>query len=144
LGVERYFPKLKAIAASSTRLKVLRQKDLQRLPYLEYIWMKSNKLEYLEGNLFDSNRNVKEIYFQQNNLKNVGIEIFRALYDLQVANFAENSCINKYAVNSAEVRKLKYIGANCPETYWMEEVKNLRLRLENSCECPEHPYFGAK
>lgn len=104
---DQFFENLIGLSIKAVKLKQLSSSDLKPFRELKIILAKSNDLETLDKNLFGYNTKLEFIYFAENKIKTVGLNILEPLTYLTTADFSSNSCINKKAQNKIQLEELK-------------------------------------
>lgn len=98
-GIGEVFPNLRVLHWARSNLQSLSLKDLpMNLQFLQILEVPGNNLITLDGNLFRFTRQLKAIDFSSNKLRIINHDLVAALYQLELANFESNECIN-YAAN---------------------------------------------
>jgi Leucine-rich repeat (LRR) protein len=115
LGIGTYFPNLKGLDIAETSLMTLSKNDLQQFPYLNTLSMQYNKIVSLNGDVFSTNRQLRQLHLSSNNIQGVGSNLFRDLIYLQEVYMFANPCIDAYATTAAEIQSLNNIlPQKCP------------------------------
>ena len=113
--VEHFFPNLVGLRISNGKIKQLTKRDLQPFYKLELLSLDGNKIEVLDSDLFDYTPNLKWIYFDYNNIAQVGQGIFDSLVYLKQVNLELNPCISRDVWGRTEIAKLKSeLPRKCP------------------------------
>ena len=105
-GINKFFPNLKGLAVTYSKLKSLTQDDLKSLTQLEIVDFSANDLVTLDGDLFEFNPKLKYVNFGHNKLKYVDDSLLNHLNDLQRSYFYANPCINAETRSSSEIPAL--------------------------------------
>ena len=106
INIAEYFPNLKKIRVSNSKLEYITEKDFRGLTQLSVMFMTSNKLKDLPCGVFDTNIRLEKIHFGNNSLIEIGAGIFKPLPLLNVLHFRNNNCIDKNAGNTSELAGL--------------------------------------
>lgn len=116
--IEKFFPELQGIEIFNSSLKVLEQKDLKPFVKLRELWLNQNKLETLSADLFKFNTELRMIVLNKNRIMSIGKYILVPLTKLEIANFNNNNCIDKYAG-------------------FPHQMHELFIQIERNCSPPE-------
>lgn len=106
-GFEVFFPNLKGLRVAASGLEYLKQSDLSAFPKLINCDMFNNHLKTLGDDLFSKNLDLEYLYFGDNQINNVGYNIFEALSNLHTAVFQGNQCIRSNAYSADEIITLQ-------------------------------------
>lgn len=114
-GMDKFFPKLIALAWQGGSLTTLTAEDLEQFPNLQQFNAYNNKLVSLDGGLFKHTPKLRRINFRSNLLEHVGIGLLDNLTHLTVSDFENNPCIDIDAYTQKAIQELKLILQNqCP------------------------------
>lgn len=134
IGIEKLFPQLEGFAISSSKLKVIKRRDLAQFKDLKAVWLIYNDLETLDSDLFESNPGLLYIDFRGNKLIFVGENVLVPLQRLEQARFEENSCISARVSARAEVlglqAQLRQKCVHLKEKYCKKDLDKLFEDLE--------------
>lgn len=115
-NIHTFFPNLLLIRWVSGNLKTVSADDLLPFPNLTGFSVWINKIESIEGNLFEHTPKLKWIDFQSNRITNVGPGIFDNLDQLRTIYFVQNYCIDQNAFTLQEIEELKQkLTIQCPQ-----------------------------
>lgn len=106
-GIDKFFPKLRAIYFYYGKISKLSGDELVGLKNLEWFSSSYNSIEILPGNLFRDNKEMRIIFFYANNIYNVSSNLLDGLSKLEYVNMGKNFCINRYADNAFGIFFLK-------------------------------------
>ena len=79
----------------NSNLEYITENDFLGLTQLTNIFLGSNKLKELPCGVFDTNKRLQQLHFEDNHLNKIGADIFKPLPLLSLAHFRSNECINK-------------------------------------------------
>lgn len=79
---EYFFPNLNTITVINSGLRTISQSDLAPFPKLTEINLSRNKLEYIDGDLFSRNANIKSVTLEDTNLRIIDGPILASLEQL--------------------------------------------------------------
>jgi len=85
-GLTKQFPNLETLGIYDSNLKNISRSDLIEYKNLKEIYLASNKIEFLPGDLFEGFENLERIFLQNNNLKIVEPNILDGLENLKIIN----------------------------------------------------------
>lgn len=106
-NLHQWFPNLESIRMKKSRVKFLDNFDMKGLVKLRFLSLPDNDIEVLQVDLFASNTQLEEIYFNNNKLKFISSRILSPLRHLRAADFRGNICIDANATAITEIDKLK-------------------------------------
>ena len=143
INIAEYFPNLKQIVVKHTKLEYITENDFRGLTQLSVMYMTNNKLKELPCGVFNTNKKLEEIHFEDNFLKKIGGDVFKPLPLLKVAHFRNNDCIHKDANTTSEMTELMeriaqkcsttcelpdaYDPSSCSSKYYKTMIKQLGL-----------------
>lgn len=136
-GLEKFFPKLKAISLSGNKITSTSKDDLKVFSQLHYISYWDNKLTTLDDGLFSLSPTIQYVELGKNQIKHIGLNTFKPLKNLQVLDFAVgNNCIDENAGKRDEVKYLTAkLYAFCPpinkETFSLEDREQIENRFKS-------------
>ena len=99
-GIGKFFPKLRRLEISRSRLKMISKKYFQDLPYLIAVEFNRNELTTLEGDFFELVSKLKYINFNHNQLNYVDEDLMTNLEDLKEAWFQNNNCVDVWGYSN--------------------------------------------
>jgi hypothetical protein len=105
--IEKFFPNLQIISIFRSNLANISASDLKPFVNLMYLFLDDNKLQALDGNLFENTPHLKKISFDNNNLVFVGGNILNPLRSLTNAFFFGNRCVSRYVFSASDLPLLK-------------------------------------
>lgn len=127
-----FFPDLTAFGIQNSGLKEITKFDLEPLRHIIRLALYSNKLQYLETDLFFYNKELKSITLFDNNLMVVGENIFNSLPQLSLAELKirciDKKCDSRRGCFQDMSRDLKNF---CQSDLVIEEFKTKIQILEN-------------
>lgn len=106
-GFEKFFPNLLGLRVAQTQLVLLTKNDIKVFPKLRNCDMFNNYLRSLDSDLFDETPEVDYLYFGDNQIEEIGYDIFKPLKNLRKAVFQGNVCIRRNANEKSEVENLQ-------------------------------------
>jgi hypothetical protein len=109
-----FFPNLKGILIKHGRVKEIHQSDIKFLTKLEYLNLDENDIEVLETDLFKFNAALKVIWFYNNKLKSVDLQVMRTLPNLQDVDFRPSCSEIRCETKSSVAQCLDRISEKCP------------------------------
>lgn len=114
-GIERFFPNLLLLQFFSGILSSVSSEDLSAWPNLTMFSAQRNKIEILDGDLFQNAPQLKWIDLSSNLIQNVGTNLLSNLNELTYISFIDNPCINSFANTPQEIENLKsQLLTQCP------------------------------
>jgi Leucine-rich repeat (LRR) protein len=105
-GLNEMFPNLIIIRIVRSKLKVIRQADLQWFPELKYLDLNSNDIKTIEQDLFKYNPLLLVIYIEYNKISRVHPNVFDHLNQLINLDMTNNVCVSAHRINRASVLEL--------------------------------------
>lgn len=138
----KIFPNFEVLSISSTNLNQIKLNDLVGLSNLKVLDLYNNKINKIEGDLFDDHPQIQHIRFEKNPLKHVGPDAFDNLKNLQSLDMYDAGCVSEYVVNNrAAVETLiDKMYANCPYTFEMFIVdKKFKKAIETEVQVKTEP-----
>lgn len=105
-GIARCFPNLEILYLAYSQLKSIERNDIIQLGKLKQLHLIANDLEILDGDLFESNPELRVISFFHNKLKFIHASILLPLRKLESADFMVNRCVNTFASNPTAIAAL--------------------------------------
>lgn len=119
MNISDCYPNISSILLKNVELKELKRDHLKNLQMLKILDLSSNKVEYLEPNLFDSNPEMEEIDLSKNKLSKIDSQVFQKLTKLKKLNLFGNVCIGK--------------NYRLPSDNWIQLIENINNDLSESC-----------
>lgn len=114
-GLDKFFQNLVVIYWRFGQLVSVTVDDLQPFSKLEVLWLFSNKIVSIDGDLFKYSHKLRYISFANNSIEYVGRNLFTNLTELTNAYFHSNVCINKWAQTFEKVQELnRLLPIKCP------------------------------
>lgn len=105
-GIVSFFKNVHSLRFWQQNLVSLTAKDLEPFPNLLLLSLVGNKLTYLGGDLFSSNRHLQFLDFTGNDIQRIQHNLVTHLNNLEMMFFTANSCIDRSARTRAEVLEL--------------------------------------
>lgn len=122
--IEFFFPNLKFLRITNSELKQIKKEDLRGLKELVHVGFGNNKLQVIDGGLFEDNHKLQLIDFNHNKIKNVGEELLENLKELRDVNFGNNHCTSRSFYALEQFNEFKEIlKSECPS------IDALRFKL---------------
>lgn len=113
--IENFFANIEAFQWSHGNLSSVDASIFEPFQNMIFIHLGYNQLVTLESNLFQQNRNLREIRFARNVLRHVGHNLLSGLPSLMLADFTGNSCTGLFASNTQEVQVINLqLPIECP------------------------------
>ncbi|KAG5669355.1 hypothetical protein PVAND_017243 [Polypedilum vanderplanki] len=141
IGLNNFFPYLKSIQISSSKLVEIKYDDLKNFPHLEYLDLRFNKITEIDENTFKNNQKLEYIDLSYNKIKNVNQKAFHNLQNLKTLSLkrnqieiiteellSENPNLEDFNIRN---NKIKAINANAFDN--LQLLRSLDLS-ENICE----------
>jgi hypothetical protein len=124
--------RLKLLQVDYCRLKVILKEDLRQFRHLTHLSLSVNDLEWLDGDLFDFNPELKMVSFWRNDkLMFIGAHLLDSLTKLKQAQFDPAGCISVDANNPEKLSELKEkLITSCKDD--VTELKMLEERSETT------------
>lgn len=104
--INRHFPKVYHLDIRNTGLKAVTGENMKMFPKLKHLYIRNNPIEALPANLFEHNPLVEFINLNDNRIKKVGTNVFEPLKKLISLDIERNDCIDDFAIQPEEMRKL--------------------------------------
>lgn len=122
-GIQNFFPNLKGITISSSKLRTIRRKDIAKFQKLIFLYVPLNEIRTVDGDLFASNLGIEYISFSSNPLMlHVGHSLLEPLNYLKEVHFTSCNCISKNVQSPLLVDQMSLaLAVNCPPTMKMLE-----------------------
>ncbi|KAL7011224.1 hypothetical protein ACKWTF_014169 [Chironomus riparius] len=107
-----YLPKnigktLNIIEIKNSNLKEISSEVLQNYKDLKYLDLSGNKIEILEGNLFQFNTKLEDINLRNNKIFAGALTTFDNMINLKFLNLGGNACISLVADDKKELERVK-------------------------------------
>lgn len=106
-GFEKFFPNLEGLRIAQSRLIRLRQIDISVHPKLRNCDMFNNWLDVINSDIFAKNLDLEYLYFGDNQIRSIGIDILKPLKKLKKVVFQGNACIKVNADTKIMIEKLQ-------------------------------------
>lgn len=114
-GVETFFTNLEGFEWYDGSISTIDSSTFAPFPNLLVIYLGTNKIVTLDGDVFLHTRKLREIYFNFNKLEHVGHGLLNGLTDLTYANFQGNPCFNAHASTQQKIQELNLqLPIQCP------------------------------
>lgn len=112
--LDLHFPKVYHLDVNNSGLKTVTSVEMSMFPKLRHLYIRSNPIEVLPEGLFQHNLLLEFINLNDNQIKQVGENIFEPLTQLVILSFERNICFDGFAIQEEPLRKLKLeIIRNC-------------------------------
>lgn len=133
-GIKNFFPNLHGLRIGNSSIKQLNKDDLLPYPELELLSFDKNRLEVLDGDLFDYTPSLKWIYFEDNNIVHIVPDLLASLKNLEYVNFSGNICVDEIAESHESINLLtSQLSVKCPPTAKMIKDEVAReIQLEQN------------
>lgn len=136
-GIENFFQSLEVLEFTGSSLQSIEQADLKALINLKYLDLSSNSLKILEDGLFDFNPWLVYVSLNINPLQFVGANIWKPLTNLKFAYFQSCNCIDSYYQNNhnSKTQLETQLRMKCPspesvkETFCNDHIEALSQRI---------------
>lgn len=113
--IEDFFPNILAMQVFQTNLSSISAPELEPFKQLLVLVFEVCNITSLDGDVFSYNKNLRVVGIEQNPLASVGYGLFDNLYDLELALFGENDCIDFRAFERGQLPELeKLLYYQCP------------------------------
>lgn len=106
-GLSQIFDKLQGLEFVHSKLKVVRLKDMRTHFHLEYLNLRGNDLECIDGDVFTYNFKLKFISLADNKIRRIDTKIFQNLLQIQQFYLNGNFCYSYKANSRQEVESMK-------------------------------------
>jgi hypothetical protein len=113
-GLGKFFPNPERLAIKGSNLKRVEKKDLQQFPKLRFLDLNANKIEFLPGDLFEKNPEIRRFSVSYNQISHVGHNLLTPLKNLEIVYLKENKCIDD-EFESDELEIASDLIARCPQ-----------------------------
>jgi Leucine-rich repeat (LRR) protein len=117
-NIHKHFPSIIGILFyNNCTIQSLTGDELKDYVNLEWFDINRNSIERIPGNLFENNRKLKAVGFENNNITNVGYKLLSGLEHLTSASFAGNKCTNEFFhLNRARLEPfIANLEKHCPD-----------------------------
>lgn len=91
---------LQILNLSNNKIKEIPARVLNNLHYLMYLKATANKLQRLDGALLNNNTILREVWFDQNGIFNIGANLLTYSKEFQRVVFSNNVCIDNDSENT--------------------------------------------
>lgn len=108
-GFEKFFPNLEGLRIAQSKLIRLRQFDLSVHPKLRNCDMFNNWLDVIDTDIFAKNLDLEYLYFGDNQIRAIGVDILKPLRKLKKVVFQGNACIRENAETKIMIEKLQEV-----------------------------------
>lgn len=113
-NLEAFFANLFGLGLWGGQMTSVTAADLAPWPNLTEFYFSENRIQALDGDLFQNSPRIAHVTFRDNLIQNVGVGLLSNLTELAYVNFNNNTCIDTFA--------------NTPET-----IEDLRAELLTQC-----------
>lgn len=122
-NISSHFPDLKLIAIVKSQLKEVTQSDLKPFENLIGLWLPYNQLETLEWNLFDFNKELKQIILIENRIKFIHSSTFAGVNRIKQLDLLANICVDEQGATEEDVVNI---------------LQHLKEKCEVDCNCENY------
>lgn len=105
-GIGKFFPNLKGLSFMNCNLKAISKEHLEEFPEMLQVAYNLNQIEVIPGDLFIYTPKIKLANFAGNNIKHIGVGLFKPIPNLEYIWLAKNVCIDMNT-NGKGLKKLK-------------------------------------
>lgn len=131
-NLENFFPNLEALDFNHGGLTSISSDDLAPWPKLSVFIVASNKIETLDGDLFQHSPKLTWISFYNNLIRNVGANLLSNLNELKFISFRNNPCISTGAETPDEIESSKaQLFLQCPP---LEEPETATVTVSTTAD----------
>lgn len=132
--IENFFPNLHGLRVGNSSIRQLSKDDLKPFPELELLSFDKNKLEVLDGDLFDYTPSLKWIYFEDNNIVHIAPDLLASLKNLEFIDISGNICVDEIVQSHESINLLTLqLSVKCPPTAKMIKDEVAReIKLEQN------------
>lgn len=115
-GLDKFFQNIMTIEIVKCGLKEIHGSDIKVFSNLSRLDLNGNRLEFLEGDLFNFNPQIKSIYLNGNRISQVDPKFFDSFGTRAVIlNLLNNECLDVYMMTPAQIQYIsKRISKFCP------------------------------
>lgn len=106
-GLATQFVNIEILSINSCHLKKIDKCDIKSWSNLKVLNLQKNDLESLNSDLLQANTALEVIYLGSNQIKTVGLDIFKPLENFKFAQFSGNICIQTDAYGFTAIAQLK-------------------------------------
>lgn len=125
-AMRNFFPNLEAIEMIATHLREITWEDFEGLTRLKNLNFKGNKLQTLDGSIFQSMPQLHTISLSKNPLRHINLDTFKHSKELKAIYLRNTSCIDEDAVGSEQIKKfLPLLQARCPPSLEMMQRRQI-------------------
>lgn len=112
-GIEKFFPNLKGLSFLNCNVRSITKDHLVAFPEMLQVSYNLNQIEVIPGDLFIYTPKLKLVNFAGNNIKHIGVGLFKPLKQLDYIWLEKNVCIDMNS-RKKELKKLnKEIRKSC-------------------------------
>jgi len=111
-NINETFANIEGLQVHVSNLQHITKNNLRAFPKLRGLWVRDNALSVLEHDLFLYNRNLEVLDVEGNKIIQIDSNLLEPLPKLSYFSLKFNYCINKLAVNRAEVEQLPFTFKN--------------------------------
>ncbi|KAG5668293.1 hypothetical protein PVAND_016240 [Polypedilum vanderplanki] len=152
-GISNFFPNLNFFTLDRSAISILYGDEIDEFPLIETFSVQKSALKKIHNGLFEKTPNIKFIYFDNNQIEEVGHDLFTPLNisQLNKVDFNGNNCIDAHANNTASILTLiEELRTHCvlneaisttiateptiPEQCEVENIKDAICDLQNDVE----------
>lgn len=125
-GIKKKFGNLKVLHIRSCSLLSVSKNDLKEFrDSLEWLGLDKNKITFIDADLLEYNRNLKEIDLSYNPIQYVASQFFEDLIKLKI-QFQSAGCMNGITISSIE-------NHNCSDVTTKTKIENLLNNGNSKC-----------
>lgn len=117
MEISKIFGQIQGLRIDNSQLKEVNKHDLCQFPKLIELILSNNEINFLPGDSFEDNTDLKLINFDYNHISSVGFDILVPLVNLKFASFLSNNCINGSYAGKIEITSLvSHLNENCTKS----------------------------
>lgn len=118
----KVFPNLEGVNIQSSGLTKIKKEDLAQISNLKELNLYGNKIQALDGNLFEDHPGIQYICFRNNPLKHIGLNSFRGMKELKRIDLHKAGCVSEdLSGRTASKALIKKLLIKCRPTWHMME-----------------------